>query len=256
MSGFSSVDDSADPAGLVRFLDAAATAESGMKQYAVAAHALRRPARPVLDLGCGAGHDLVLFATAGLSVVGLDPSAVMAEHARARTADVGTPILRGTGEALPCRDGALAGCRMERVLMHVDDPIVVLAEVLRCLQRGGLVTVFEPDWSAFRVKSEVLSDRVGWLSAAKHPDIGAKLWELMDELGCDVLDRVEELSVWRSLGTLKRVAGFPLAVERAVAAGRIRRADADRWIDEQLRREAAGEFFALMPKILVVATKR
>jgi len=31
-----------DPAGLVRFLDEAALAESGMKQYAVAAHALRR----------------------------------------------------------------------------------------------------------------------------------------------------------------------------------------------------------------------
>jgi SAM-dependent methyltransferase len=256
MSGFSSVDDSADPAGLVRYLDTAATAESGMKQYAAAAHALRRPVRPILDLGCGAGHDLVLFAAAGLGVVGLDPSAVMAESARARTAGVGTPILRGTGEALPFREAAFAGCRIERVLMHVDDPVVVLAEALRCLQPGGLITVFEPDWSSLRVKSDVLPECAGWISAAKHPDIGAKLWELIDDLGCDVLDRVEELSVWRSLGTLERVAGFPLAVQRAVAAGRIQRADADRWIDEQLRREEAGQFYALMPKIQVVATKR
>ena len=256
MSGFSSVDDFVDPVALVRFLDAAARAESGMKQYAVAAHALRAPAGLILDLGCGAGHDLVAFVSAGLSAVGIDPSFVMTHESRARTGPMHIPIVRGVGEALPFCDHAFSGCRIERVLMHVDEPAVVLAEALRCIEPGGLITVFEPDWSSFVVKSDVLPECASWISAVKHPDIGTKLWTLLEELGCDVLDRVEELSVWRSLSTLERVAGFPHAVERAVLAGLIQRADAAHWIKEQRLREAADQFYALISKIQVIATKR
>jgi len=256
MSGFSSVDDSSNPVGLVRFLDEAALAESGMKQYAVAAHALRRPPRPILDLGCGAGHDLVLFASAGLGVVGVDPSAVMVEAARRRTTRAGTPVVRAGGEALPFRSEAFSGCRIERVLMHVGDPSVVLAESLRCIEPAGLVIVIEPDWTRFTVRSQVLPGRATWITSVKHPDVGARLWQLLENLGCDVLDRVEELSVWRSLATLERVAGFPASVDRAVAAGRLDRDDADRWVSEQQQREATGQFYALMPKMQVVAKKR
>jgi SAM-dependent methyltransferase len=227
-----------------------------MKQYAVAAHALRRPPRPILDLGCGAGHDLVLFASARLSVVGVDPSAVMVQAARERAADAGAPVLRAVGEALPFRDEVFSGCRIERVLMHVDDPSVVLAEALRCIEPGGLVIVFEPDWTSFTVRSDGLPECASWITSAKHPDVGSRLWELLESLGCDVLDRVEELSVWRSLATLERVAGFPASVDRAIAAGRVDRGNAHRWVGEQRQREAVGQFYALMPKIQVVATKR
>ena len=77
MSSFSAVDRSADPSALVRFLEAAADAESGMKHYAGAAHARRREGGAILDLGCGAGHDLTVLARFGLTSVGIDPSGVM-----------------------------------------------------------------------------------------------------------------------------------------------------------------------------------
>ncbi|MGH9048339.1 MAG: methyltransferase domain-containing protein, partial [Acidimicrobiia bacterium] len=196
------------------------------------------------------------FARVGLDVVGVDPSAVMLEAARARTAGVGAVVLRATGEALPFHDEVFSGCRIERVLIHVGDPAVVLAEALRCIEPGGLITVFEPDWSAFTVRSEIVPGRTTWLTSLKHPGIGARLWDLLESLGCDVLDRVEELSVWRSLQRLERVTGVPAAVDGAVAAGRIDRSDAERWIDEQRQRDAEGQFYALMPKIQVIATKR
>jgi SAM-dependent methyltransferase len=256
LPGFSSVDDSFDPARLVKFLDDAAAAEAGMKHYVVAAHALRRPDRPILDLGCGAGHDLVLFASAGMDVVGVDASVVMLEAARKRTAEVATPLVRAPGEALPFRRHAFSGCRIERVLMHVEDPREVLAEALRCVRPGGLLTVFEPDWNSFEVRSDVLPHRAGWITSVRHPDIGARLWNLLEEEGCEVLDRVEELSVWRSLATLQQVADFPASVERAVAAGRILARDATRWVREQRERDAARRFYALMPKIQLIATKR
>ncbi len=255
MPGFSAVDDSDQPGALLRYLDDAAAAESGMKQYAVAAHALRRPAGPILDVGCGAGHDLVLLADAGLAAVGVDPSAVMVTAARDRTA-AAVPVVRAAGEALPFADGAFAGCRIERVLLHVADPRVVLAESVRCVAAGGLVTVLEPDFGSFRVRSTTLPERADWISAARNPGVGARLWELLEQAGCDVLDRVEELSVWRSLARLENVAGFPMSVERAVAAGRLDATDATRWVDEQRARNAAGEFYALLPKIQVVAQKR
>jgi hypothetical protein len=36
--------------------------------------------------------------------------------------------------------------------MHVAEAAVVVAEALRCLEPGGLVTVFEPDWQSLVVK--------------------------------------------------------------------------------------------------------
>ena len=71
-----------------------------------------------------------------------------------------------------------------------------------------------------------------------------------------MLDRVEELSVWRSLEVLDRVVGLAVSVEQAVAASRIDRLAAERWLDEQRAREARGEFSATMRKVMIVAAKR
>ena len=95
------------------------------------------------------------------------------------------------------------------------------------LRRGALLTVFEPDWHAFRVRGERGDEVVAWINNARHPGIGGQLWELLEAAGFDVLDRVEELSVWRSLDVLDRVVGLAVSVEQAVAASRIDRVAAD-----------------------------
>src|SRR5262245_41395275 len=165
-----------------------------MKHYAAGAHALRAPEAPILDLGCGAGHDLGLLAAAGLGVVGVDPSAVMVAAARRRLAERAraVPLVRADGGRLPLRTGGAGGCRIERVLMHVEEPQGVLAEVARCVRPGGLVTVCERDWSRFTVRSDVIAGPVGWISGARHPGIGGRLWALTEDAGFVVQDRVEE----------------------------------------------------------------
>src|SRR5438270_51437 len=125
MAGFSAVDASVDPGRLVASLDDSARAESGMKHYVAAAHRLRQPAAPILDIGCGTGHDLRLLAGSGLRAVGVDPSAVMLRVAQSRVDHGRSSLVRAAGEALPFIDGSFGGCRMERVLMHVDDPVAV-----------------------------------------------------------------------------------------------------------------------------------
>jgi hypothetical protein len=141
------------------------------------------------------------------------------------------------------------------VLIHVRDPAVVLREMLRCVRSGGLITVFEPDLERLEVASDVLEPAAGWLTGVRHPEVGAALWRLVEEAGCEVLDRVEERSVWRSLRALELVARFPDSVDRAVVAGRVKEADARRWVQEQRARDAAGTFQVVMPKILIVAAK-
>ena len=255
VSGFSKVDQSAEPARLVAYLDEAAVWLWGLKHYVAAAHALRRPTKPVLDLGSGTGHDLALLESFGLRAIGVEPRETMLAAARSRDRSRRGRLVQAVGEALPFSDGAFGGCRIERVLIHVAEPAPVLRETCRCVERGGLVTVLEPDWLRLEVTSDVLPPGVGWLSGVAHPGVGGELWRLVEEAGCQVLDRVEELSVWRSLATLERVTGFPASVDRAVAGGRLGARVAQRWVEEQRQSHASGRFEAKVAKVLVVARR-
>ena len=252
MPGFSSVDDSPDPDRLARYLDTAAAAQSGMKAYTVAAHALKRPLGPILDVGSGAGHDLVLFSRASMAVMGLEPSAKLTAEARRRAPEA--PLVRGVGESLPFTGACFAGVRIERVLQHVEDPDAILAEAVRVLRPDGLLTVFEPDWSQLQYTTGDDVESAAWLTGVPQPGIGGELWERIESAGCRVLDRVEELSVWRSLAVLDSVLG-PGAVERAVLAGRIDPDRATEWLAVQRQREAEGRLLGTIPKVLIVAEK-
>jgi SAM-dependent methyltransferase len=252
---FSAVDSSDDSTRAIWYLDQTTRAESGMKHYAVAAHALRVPSGFVLDVGCGVGHDLELLASAGMQPVGVDPSNVLLGVANER-GDGAYPLVRAEGESLPFRDESIAGARFERVLMHVLDPAVMLGEVVRCLRPGGLLTVFEPNWGGFTVRSESGDERCGWVCSARHPYVGAALWDLLEAAGCVVLDRVEELSVWRSLDVLDGTVGLDRSIGHAVQNGRVSQHVADRWLGEQRTRDALGIFYATMPKVLLVAGRQ
>ncbi len=247
-SAFSAVDDAAEPARLIEFLAQSAAGLAAMKHYMAVAHALRRPAAPVLDLGCGAGHDLAVLDAVGVRGVGVDPSAVMLDAAADGT---GAPLVRATGERLPFAAGAFAGCWLERVLMHVPEPGAVIAEVVRCVRPGGLLTVFEPDWSTLAVNGTPVP--AGWLSIARHPAIGSAVGGLLTEAGCDVRDRVEERSWWTA-DEFARITRLNQALDRVVATGTASRSEVRRWLDEQRSRAAADDFRAEIVKVLWVAT--
>ena len=133
--------------------------------------------------------------------------------------------------------------------MHVAEPSVILAETACALRAGALLTVFEPDWDSFTVHGPAGDESAAWLAPVRHPGIGGRLCELVENAGCDVLDRVEEESYWSRLQVLERVLDLPAALDRAIAAGRISRDEAHRWL-------GAGCFSSTIRKILVVARKR
>lgn len=246
VSAFSSVDQAADPDRLIQALDAIGL--SAMKHYVAAAQALRQPTAPVLVLGCGAGHDLTVLAAAGVECVGVDPSRVMLETAAARSASA---LVRAGGEHLPFADHVFAGCQIERVLMHVEDPGAVIDQVVRCVQSEGLLTIFEPDWSTLTVNGCPVP--TSWVSTARHPSIGGEIGEILRGSRCPLLDRVEERSAW-DFTKFDRITNIERSLHRAVVNGHVSPRDAHDWLDEQRQRAAAGDFRAEIAKVLWVAT--
>jgi SAM-dependent methyltransferase len=253
MSHFTSVDDSPDPQVLVASLDRSAGSLAAMKAYVTAALAGAVPGGRVLDLGCGSGHDLALLAGTGLRPIGIDPSRVMVAESADRVDRA--PLVQADGARLPFADASFDGCRIERVLQHVIDPMIVAAEAGRVVRTGGVVAVFEPDWTSWRADTELPgAERIAAeLHNVRHPDIGRRLPELVVGACFRVTDVVTEASV------IHRIAEMPIGLEqglaRSVAEGRVEPELAARWLDEQHERDAAGTFRIRQSKILVLARR-
>lgn len=245
MSAFSAVDLSADPARLIAYLEQVGT--TAMRHYMAATHA-RNSGAPVLDLGCGVGRDLTALGDVGVAAVGVDPSSRMLEAAAGR---VRVPLARANGEQLPFAGGVFSGCSMQRVLMHVENPLAVITEAVRCVQTNGVLTIFEPDWSMLTVNGSPVPTR--WISMARHPSIGGAVGELLTRVGCVMRDRVEERSRW-TFSDFERITNLEASLDRAVAAGTATRCEVGAWLSEQRRRAAVDEFCAEMVKVLWVAT--
>jgi SAM-dependent methyltransferase len=263
MSEFTDVDTSRDPQALVAALDAYYEGLGAMKAYMTAAAVRAVPGGQLLDIGCGAGHDLERMVASGLRCVGVDPSAVMVATSRDRLADGraeqdaegGAAVLRGDGLALPFRDSSFDGCRMERVLQHVLDPAAVLAGAGRVVRPDGFLAVFEPDWTSVTFEPslpEVATHHL--VSSVRHPEVGGRLAELVEAAGFAVDDEVIERS------RTERLVGVPWSVER-----RLRRAVHDGALSGDVARRAwralrehddAGRFRASWTKVLVVASRR
>jgi ubiquinone/menaquinone biosynthesis C-methylase UbiE len=149
--GFKAVDTSADPGGLIRFLDAA----NGTAGLTAAKHALLEQldlgrAGAALDVGCGPGIDIAEMARRmpdDAHVSGIDISETMITEARKRTASLGPRVSLRTGNAadLPYSDQAFDVCRGATVLQHVPDPARVIQEMARVTRPGGRVGVLEFD---------------------------------------------------------------------------------------------------------------
>src|SRR5713101_2006578 len=72
-----------------------------------------------LDLGCGTGRNLPLY-PAGVRAIGLEPCRATLERARGRAP--GVPLVQGSAEALPFRDGAFDTAVSGLVFCSVPDP--------------------------------------------------------------------------------------------------------------------------------------
>ena len=92
-----------------------------------------REGHTVLDAGCGPGTDLPTLAErvgATGTVVGVDRDPAMLAQARERTRELRRVEIReGDVLDLPVDRGTVDRAKIDRVLMHVDDPAAALAQL-------------------------------------------------------------------------------------------------------------------------------
>lgn len=93
-----------------------------------------------LDIGCGTGRNFPLYGSR-TSVLGLDPDRWALDRARRR--GPGIPLVRGSAEQLPFRDGTFDTVVSGLVFCSVPDPKNGLAEVRRVLRAGGELRMLE-----------------------------------------------------------------------------------------------------------------
>ncbi len=108
----------------------------------------------VLDVGCGAGTDLVRFARGGARAIGVDISPAAIALARANFAQHGlrASLIEADGEKLPLRDGSIDFVFAHGVVQYTVDPQALLDECRRVLRPGGGLVV-------------QVYNRISWLNA-------------------------------------------------------------------------------------------
>lgn len=99
----------------------------------------RYPGRELLEIGCGLGTDLAMFARGGARVTGLDLTPASVALARRRFELEGMPgrFLVGDAEHLPFPDERFDVVYSFGVLHHTPDTARAFREVLRVLRPGG-----------------------------------------------------------------------------------------------------------------------
>ena len=123
-----------------------------------------------LDVGCGTGRGLPLYGR-GVLVIGLDPA--WDSLGRARRRAPGVPLVQGSAEALPFRDGIFDTVVASLVFCSVPEPARGLAEVKRVLRPDGRLRMLEHVRSR-RAWKAAFQDRVQpfwtWVSGGCHPN--------------------------------------------------------------------------------------
>jgi demethylmenaquinone methyltransferase/2-methoxy-6-polyprenyl-1,4-benzoquinol methylase len=106
------------------------------------------PGDTVLDVATGTGAvALLIAASKGCDVVGLDQSSEMLAEARRRIEADGLAdlirLVEGSAEALPFGDAEFDALTFTYLLRYVDDPAATLRELARVVRPGGTIASLE-----------------------------------------------------------------------------------------------------------------
>ena len=93
--------------------------------------------------------------------------------------------------------------RSERTLQWLTDPLAAVREMVRVAKPGGRVSLIDTDWSTFEIDvgDDDLAQRVRnamHTERSRPSNVGGRLHELVEVLGCAALARFEATHIWTS----------------------------------------------------------
>ncbi len=222
-----------------------------------------RPGEIVVDVGAGSGAislELAARVAPGGRVFAVDPSEPLLAHARAaaRAAGVGAMVdcRVADGRQLPFGPAAFDAAFAHWVLLHVDEPGAVIAEMKRVTRRGGRVMCVEMDWETIAVHPAPVAHTRRILHHAQSRQVdawtGRRLSPLFREAG--FRDIVVEPIVSIDEGTGDR-SWLDYLIERAdiaVADKIVAEQEGRSWTERLEQAFAAGRFFFAVTQFAVM----
>lgn len=110
----------------------------------------------VLEIGCGSGPITeVLSQLPGVAeAVGVDPSSVMLEKARALRGSIANlSFQEGDGQALNFDDKTFDVVVLHTLLTHIPDPEAVISETYRVLRPAGWIAIYDGDYETITISN-------------------------------------------------------------------------------------------------------
>lgn len=264
-SEFTDVDHAQNPTDYLHMLDAQ-RAMPFIEQYKQRVRELLdlHPGLQVLDAGTGTGEDaqeMAKLVVPGGQVVGLDFSQIMIEEAERRVQDASLPVrfVRGDIQRLPFEPATFDRCYADRLFIHLPDPQLALAELVRVTKPGGLILIAEGDH-----ESQVLDSPYPEVTrrffrfrndGMRQPGIAHRLYALFQEAG--LLDvQVEPLArLTTDYEMIRPVAHYIEGMRTAQEYGVVTAEEAEQWIlsfEENMR---TGRFFHAMMWFITAGRK-
>lgn len=208
-----------------------------------------------VDVGCGAGHAVAELTAAGLKMTGVDADPEAIEAARERVPDAMFHVAHS--DELPLENESVDGYRAIRLFHLLDDQAPTVAEARRVIKPGGRIVLGGQDYGFLLIDSsdQDLTDVVllGLESRSVAPRAARGLRDLLLDAGFrDALVVVHtEVVTEHELMARQLETAAAAAVEKAL----ITRDDADGWLSEQAERGRRDRFLAVLPTLLVAATR-
>jgi ubiquinone/menaquinone biosynthesis C-methylase UbiE len=183
-----------------------------------------------------------------------DPDAV--RKARIRAADLPqVEVHEADIHALGLAAASVDRVHTDRVLQHVDDPATAISEARRILRKGSIAVFAEPDWDTLiidypdlptaRAYTRYVTDHV-----IRNPAMGRQLAGLAARTGFRAERVIPVTGVFRDAWEADQLLGMQRVTARALNAGYLDRAAADRWLSYL----TTQTFFASVTLYMVTAT--
>ena len=224
------------------------------------------PGARVLDVGCGPATDTLELARRvgdGGLVTGVDshPKMIAEAERRAAAAGLAGRVTHRLADArdLPFDDGVFDACRSERLFQHLDEPQVVLAEMVRVTRPGGRIAVVDTDHglTAMDTPEADVLHRLVQANAASLPNgfAGRRLYGLLRRAGLAEVEVTVFPVVLTDYEEARRLGQFEEAAERAVASGAVSPEELARLRRSLDEAQAAGAFFGTSTLVLAAGTR-